>query len=289
MGTPTFTNATVCVGGSTVASATVSGGAGTLSYQWQYYNGSTWANTSNGTPAGATYTNATTTSLTIAGTTATGAHQYRLRAYNTLGCETFGTGASFTVNADPTVGTQPTGTTICAGTNYVISTSINNGTGLNYQWQYYNGSTWVSVGANLPAAGFSYTTPTAASMTINTTLSTPAATTYQFRCSITSGSGCDPTPLNTNGVTVNVVPGILNVGYRTWTGLLSTAWDNALNWDCGGIPTLSDNVIIPATTSTSNYPVIVNGVIGNTRTVRIDGPPSSVEVQNGGTLNVAIP
>jgi hypothetical protein len=226
----------------------------------------------------------------VAGITAVASHYYRRNLAATgAGCNAVSANGQITVVADPSVNTQPTGTTICAGTNYVISTLINNGTGLNYQWQYYNGSTWVSVGANLPAAGFSYTTPTAASMTINTTLSTPAATTYQFRCSITSGSGCDPTPLNTNGVTVNVVPGILNVGYRTWTGLLSTAWDNALNWDCGGIPTLSDNVIIPATTSTSNYPVIVNGVIGNTRTVRIDGPPSSVEVQNGGTLNVAIP
>jgi hypothetical protein len=102
----------------------------------------------------------------------------------------------------------------------------------------------------------------------------------------TSGTGaCGAS----NTVTAYIVPATINLGFRTWTGMISTAWDNALNWDCGGIPTLSDNVIIPATTSTSNYPVIVNGVIGNTRTVRIDGPPSSVEVQNGGTLNVAIP
>jgi hypothetical protein len=167
---------------------------------------------------------------------------------------------------------------------------VNNGTGLGYQWQYStDGASWFNVGANLPATGFSYGTPTAASTTINTTIATPFSANYQFRCAVSSGNGCTPTPLHTNAVTVSVVPDEINSGYRTWTGLVSTAWDNASNWDCGGVPTTTTDVILPATSTTGFYPIIVNGLTGNCRTIRIDGPPSDIEIQTGGNLNVVSP
>ncbi len=54
-------------------------------YQWQYHNGSTWGNVTNGTPAGATYTNPATSALSIAGITAAGAYQYRCYITNCSG------------------------------------------------------------------------------------------------------------------------------------------------------------------------------------------------------------
>ena len=40
----------------------------------------------------------------------------------------------------------------------------------------------------------------------------------------------------------------------TWTGAISTQWNNTANWQCGVIPTSTTNVIIPA--GLFNYPVV---------------------------------
>ena len=64
---------------------------------------------------------------------------------------------------------------------------------------------------------------------------------------------------------------------------------NALNWDCGGVPTVSTDVIIPASVTSGNYPTIINGVTGSCNTIRIDGPPSTLTIQTGGIFNVDSP
>ncbi|MCF8277268.1 MAG: hypothetical protein K9J17_11090 [Flavobacteriales bacterium] len=71
--------------------------------------------------------------------------------------------------------------------------------------------------------------------------------------------------------------------------MVSTSWLNPLNWDCGGVPTTTTDVIIPISVSTGNYPIILNGEVGDCRTIEIKGPPSEVEIQDGGTLNVVSP
>jgi hypothetical protein len=48
-----------------------------LTYQWQYNNGGNWTSVVNGTPSGAIYTNANTSTVSISGITATGNYQYR--------------------------------------------------------------------------------------------------------------------------------------------------------------------------------------------------------------------
>lgn len=65
--------------------ACVSSGSGNLtitatsasSYQWQYKNGASWGNVTNGVPAGSSYTNQTTSNMTVAGIGAIGNYQYR--------------------------------------------------------------------------------------------------------------------------------------------------------------------------------------------------------------------
>ncbi|MCF8258005.1 MAG: hypothetical protein K9J06_10640, partial [Flavobacteriales bacterium] len=266
-------------------------GTPSLTYQWQYNNAGTWGNVANGTPAGSTYSGGTSaTTFNVTHTTA-GSYQYRCivsASGSGCGAATSST-VTVTVVADPSVTTQPVGTTICAGQSYVISTSINNGTGLGYQWQYWNGSAWASVAANQPAAGFTYTAPTTASMTISTTAATPNSSTYQFRCVVTSGNGCNPNPLNTSGVTVNVVPAIINAGYRTWTGMIDTDWDKPLNWDCGGVPISTTDVWIPATTSTGFYPVIVSGQVADCNSIRVEGGATRVTIDGTGILNIHCP
>ena len=34
--------------------------------------------------------------------------------------------------------------------------------------------------------------------------------------------------------------------FNSWTGTVDTAWSNALNWQCGVVPTINTDVIIPA-------------------------------------------
>jgi len=110
---PATTQSACAPGG---ASFTVAATTGTapITYQWQYYNGSTWNSVVNGTPAGATYTNGTAAAMTVAGITAAATYQYRCYLTNCSGANNATSNtASLVINATPTaptVGTitQPT-------------------------------------------------------------------------------------------------------------------------------------------------------------------------------------
>lgn len=74
--------------GSAQMSVTATTSCGGESYQWQYWNGSSWVNVSNGTPANATYSGATTNTLTIQSNAPgipTGNYQYRCVVTSTCG------------------------------------------------------------------------------------------------------------------------------------------------------------------------------------------------------------
>jgi len=128
VGTTAYGSSQICSGSSTTATATVSGGTGSLSYQWQYYNGASWANVVTGTPAGVTYTNPTSQTMTIgASTSAEGIHPYRLYVSNGLGCDASGTEANITIGnviVSATVGTASGG----YATLTTAFTAINAGT-----------------------------------------------------------------------------------------------------------------------------------------------------------------
>jgi len=260
VGAPSFTNSTICAGGSTVASSTVSGGTGTLSYQWQYYNGSTWASVSNGTPAGATYSGATSTSLTISGTTATGSHQYRLRAYNSLGCgcDTYGSGGSFTVVSDPSVGAPSfTNSTICAGGTTVATSTVSGGTGtFTYQWQYYNESSWANVSNGTPS-GASYSGATSTSLTISGTSATGS---HQYRLRASNSLGCDTYGSGAN-YTVVADPAPQTITETPSSGseiCLSSQVSATFSGNTGGTGTITDNYQY-STNGGSNWNTYVAG------------------------------
>jgi hypothetical protein len=204
---PTFTNNTICSGGSTVVSSTISGGTGTPSYQWQYWNGSTWNNVANGTPTGSAYTNATTASMTISGTTAAGTYQYRLTTTNSSGCDFNSNSASYTVVADPTINTQPaTPANICVGgTSANMTIAATGGTpSLNYQWQY-NSGTWSSVADGTPA-GAVYSGATGTTFSVS---GISVAGSYQYRCLVSAtGDGCGTATSTARTLTVVTDPAI---------------------------------------------------------------------------------
>lgn len=74
-------NRSICLGSSTTLSVTASPAT---AYQWQYSaDNSSWANVANGTPTGATYTNATSATLTIDASSTYTTKYYRCVVTNT--------------------------------------------------------------------------------------------------------------------------------------------------------------------------------------------------------------
>ncbi|MBP9153297.1 MAG: hypothetical protein KBF73_13505, partial [Flavobacteriales bacterium] len=90
--------------------------------------------------------------------------------------------------------------------------------------------------------------------------------------------------------TVNIGIGVLNAGFRTWTGLaLDNLWQNNGNWDCGGVPTASIAVIIPEIplAGQTETPRIETGIVGHCLTIRVEGNIADrIEIQTGGVLQV---
>jgi len=233
---PVFTINTICAGGTTVVSSSITGGTGTPTYNWQYYNGSSWNNVVNSTPAGTIYTNSTTASMTIAGTSAAGTYQYRLSTTNSSGCDFNSNGVSYIVVTDPTINTQPaTPAAICVGgtsANMVIAAS--GGTpSLNYQWQY-NSGTWNAVVDGVPA-GAIYSGATGTTFSVS---GISVAGPFQYRC-LVSATGSDCATATSTVRTLTVVP------------------DPAINSQPGNITICSGSATILSVTATGGTPTLV--------------------------------
>jgi hypothetical protein len=110
------------------------------------------------------------------------------------------------------------------------------GAGLTYQWRK----------DGQPITG-------ATSATLNVTnLSTANAGNYDV---VVTGT-CPPSATS-NAAVLTVTP-------NSWVGTFSGDWSNGLNW-CGGVPTSSQNVVIPA--GTPNQPVITTNAVVNNLTI----------------------
>jgi gliding motility-associated-like protein len=102
-------NTTICSDGSAILSVTASSGP----YQWQFNNGGTWQNVTDGTPSGFSYLNSTTQNLTINSSGALqGDNEFRVVAGNT-GCSNTSSVAIVTVPGG--VRLEPSGQQ-CSGT-----------------------------------------------------------------------------------------------------------------------------------------------------------------------------
>src|SRR6185369_7546497 len=133
------TDVNECVGGTNTMSVTVTGGSGTITYQWQQSSdGSTgWAN-STGTGA--------TTSTYTPSSAAPGTTYYRvlINAANN-GCDqAVSNNATAIITADLVVSTQPTDVSECVGGTNTMNVTVTGGSGtITYQWQQSpDGSSW---------------------------------------------------------------------------------------------------------------------------------------------------
>ncbi len=164
------TPAPICVGGIVNLNivASLNGGAGTLSYQWQSDSGSGYVNETN---ASATTSNFTSNVLTV--TT-----KFRcIVTSSTTNCTITSNEVTAVVVPDPTITIQPVGTTLCSGGGYTLSVTATNGTpGLTYQW--FNSTDNITFAAIPGATNSTYTTP---ALTL---------TTYYKVTVAASGNGC---------------------------------------------------------------------------------------------------
>jgi 2-phospho-L-lactate guanylyltransferase (CobY/MobA/RfbA family) len=131
-------NINECVGGTDQMTVTVTGGSGTITYQWQESaDGSTgWANSTGTGATTATYTPSSATP----GTTY---YRVLVNAVNS-GCDqAVSNNAVVVISADLAVSTQPTDVNECVGGTDQMTVAVTGGSGtITYQWQQSaNGST----------------------------------------------------------------------------------------------------------------------------------------------------
>jgi gliding motility-associated-like protein len=127
-------NSSMCATSGSTTFIVVASGTGPFTYQWQYYNGSAWANVVNGTPAGAIYTTSATATLGVAGITSAGSYQYHCYITNCSGGNNISSNAAtLTVNAQPvpTLTSSDPDNTFCLGTSVTFTA----GGGTNYDFR----------------------------------------------------------------------------------------------------------------------------------------------------------
>jgi len=184
---------TICEGTGTTFTAAASGTG--LSYQWEVSTngGVTWTSVSNN----ATYSGATTTTLTLTNTPGTlNQNRYRCNISSPPCAPGITASALLTVNSYPVITTQPVSQTFCEGSNATLTVGATTSVGaLSYQWQASTngGTTWFNV--SLPGANTNTLAQTAVPATQNG---------YQYRCVVTAG--CGSTNTNAATFTVNSYP-----------------------------------------------------------------------------------
>jgi hypothetical protein len=186
--------------------------------------------------------------ISIANATTAAAGTYTLTVTDANGCAATATTAAV-VNQTPTVTTQPVAATACVGTSASFGVTAS-GPGISYQWR--------ANGVNLSNTGV-YTGAFTNTLNIGDVTGLNG-TMYDV---IVSGV-CYP------DTSISVM--LTAPTFNSWTGTVDTAWSNALNWQCGVVPTINTDVIIPS--SAPKMPLVnIATAVAN-----------SVTVNNGASL-----
>ncbi|WP_396146699.1 GEVED domain-containing protein, partial [Flavobacterium sp.] len=190
------TNQTVCFTGGTATFTTAASGSFT-GYKWQYSSdGTNYNDVVAGTPTGASYTGAATSSLSVTTTAATpvaGPHYYRSVALGSSPCsDTNSIGAELIIN-NPTITANPVATTVVGGGTATFNATATAALPLTYQWQRATtlGGTYSNVVDGTPA-NVTYSGATSSTLSVITTSSTAASTANFYRVVLNPG-GCSRT------------------------------------------------------------------------------------------------
>lgn len=106
---------------------------------------------------------------------------------------------------------------------------------------------------------------------LSTVFAKPGTTTlYTLQATVGSCPG---------STTVNVT--VMPAGTIVWTGAVSTDWNDAGNWNCGGVPTITSEVLIQA--GKPNYPILNSNV--EIKKIKLD-PGATVTTGSGFELKL---
>jgi gliding motility-associated-like protein len=170
----------------------VSGGLGTLSYQW-------YVNTVNTTTTGTAITGATLTTFTPPSTPVGTLFYYAVATQDVSGCEVTSAISEVEVNAGAQFSAQPISDELCLGeSTNTLAVAFTNGTGTpTYQW-YQNTADNTATGTAIAGA---------TSATYNPDVSV-IGTTYFYAILTFSSGGCTEIISNTAEIRVNNTPSI---------------------------------------------------------------------------------
>jgi hypothetical protein len=262
------TSSTICSGGSGTnnITASVSSGSPTYSYQWSYYNGTSWVNTG--------------TNSNVINATPTSTRDYKVTITDIKGCQVVSAVHTVSVVPDPispTLNTKtPNENDVCSGTN--VSATFNSGSdgvGCSDVFQYStNGTTWITYtpGTNISTTGFAQ------------------GTTVQIRgrrSNCTSGIGCAATTYVVLSQWNVITKPILSTSVNDITcsgggnGSINLTVSGSLgpfsfNWTGpNGFTSTSEDI---TNLTTGTYTVVVSTYVGcsSTATVSVTEPSSLV-------------
>lgn len=257
------TDITICAGNNTSFTVT---GTGISTYQWQLSTdgGATFNNVTN---AGV-YSGATTTTLSITGTTA-GLNNNRYRCnVSSVACGSLTSNAvTLTVNSAPAIISQPTSAAVCTGSNQTFTVGTT-GTSLTYQWfiSTDGGGTF-----NLLSNGGVYSGATSASLTI--TGVTIGINNNQYRC-VVSGI-CPVSPITSNAAAITVATS-LNITGQPAAVIICAGNNTSFTVTAVGAGTFQWQV---STDGGATYTDITNGGVytGSTAaTLSLTGTPATL-------------
>jgi hypothetical protein len=140
-------------------------------------------------------TGATTSTISVSPSVTT---NYTVTGTDANGCQSQAT-STVTVNSNPLVSLNTSSSTICSGgsgTNNIIATTSSGTPTYSYQWQYFNGTSWLNTGTNT-----------------NTLNATPTST-REYRVIVSDVKGCQ---VISSTHTVTVVPDPINPTLNTKT------------------------------------------------------------------------
>ncbi|MFT3680351.1 MAG: C25 family cysteine peptidase [Ferruginibacter sp.] len=155
---------------------------------------------------------------------------------------------------------------VCSGSSPHY-TAGNSKPGNTYQWQVNTGNGYTDV-----SDGELYAGAAVSNFQVKDIPSIMYGT--KLRCKITNNS------------LVTYSPEYIIQFKSTWTGVVSSAWDNPGNWSCNKVPDENTDVVLP--TVSVQPPVIENGVNAVSRSIKA-APGSSLQLNTGGKLDIKGP
>ena len=254
---------TICAGNNTSFTVT---GTGISTYQWQLSTdgGATFNNVTNT----GVYSGATTTMLSITGTTAgLNNNRYRCNVSSVACGSLISNTVTLTVNLAPAITSQPSSAAVCTGSNQTFTVGTT-GTSLTYQWFISNdgGGTF-----NILPNGGIYSGATTASLTISGV--TISINNNQYRC-VVSGI-CPVSPITSNAATISVATS-LNITGQPAAVIICAGNNTSFTVTAVGAGTFQWQV---STDGGATYTDITNGSVysgATTATLNLTGAPATL-------------